>query len=95
MIIALALMMASDPARDAAMERCAEVVVAKLHPQRGMADVTGTRFEWLQASTAGRDWVIIGSIIEPEGSGRIAHRFTCRTRRDKPPRVTIGKVIRL
>ena len=77
------------------MERCAEAVVARLHPKIGMADLTGVNFEWLQISGIEPDLVIIGSIIEPDGKARLAHRFTCRMRGGKSPRVTIGKVVRL
>lgn len=95
MILGLALALAVTGEREAAMERCAEAVVARLHPRMGMADMSGTKFEWLSASTAGSDWVIIGSFIEPKGNGRVAHRFTCRTHGEKSPRVMIGKLIRL
>ncbi|MEO5938351.1 MAG: hypothetical protein ABIQ43_05010 [Sphingomonas sp.] len=94
-MIALALAMSASIERRDAMERCAAAVMAKLHPRMGMADVTGTKFEGLQASSAGNDWVVIGSIIEPDGSARVAHRFTCRTRGKKAPRVTLDNLIRL
>lgn len=89
MILFLALAMSAPIAREEAMERCAEAVVAKLHPRIGMADMTGTKFEWLQASTAGADWVIIGAITEPTRKGRVAHRFECVTHEPRQPRVRV------
>lgn len=94
MILALALVVAAPIDRRDAMERCAEAVIAARHPNMGMADITGTTFEWLSASSAGDDWVIIGSIIESEGKARVARRFTCRTRAERPPRITFGKIVR-
>jgi hypothetical protein len=95
LIVALALAMSAPIDRRDAMERCAEAVIAARHPNMGMLDITGTTFEWLSTATAGDDWVIIGSIIEPDGTSRVARRFTCRTRGDKPPRIAFGKVVRL
>ncbi len=95
MIVALALAMSGASDRRAAMERCAEAVIAARHPNMGMLDVTGTTFEWLSVATAGDDWMIIGSIIEPEGKGRTARRFTCRTHGESPPRIAFGKAVRL
>jgi len=92
-ILVLALAMAAMVAQEAAMERCAEAVVARLHPKIGMADMTGASFEWLQISGVALDLVIIGSFIEPHGKERVAHRFTCRTHGMKPPRVAIDKLI--
>lgn len=77
------------------VETIDETGFTKLHPRMGMADVTGTKFEWSQISTAEADWVIIGSIIEPNDDARIAHRFTCRTNGGKSVRVTLDKVIGL
>jgi hypothetical protein len=95
-ILALALAVAATPidSRDA-MERCAEAVIAARHPNMGMLDITATKFEWLSSASAGDGWIIIGSIIEPEGEARVARRFTCRTRGKKPPRIAFGRVIRL
>ena len=97
LVLALALTQAAaaPTARDEAMERCAEAAITARHPNMGMLDVTGTKFEWLSLSGGGDAWVIIGSIIEPEGKTRVARRFTCRTQDDKPPRVTFGKTTRL
>jgi len=94
-MLALALAMSAPIERRDAMERCAEAVIAARHPNMGMLDVTGTKFEWLSVSGGGGDWVIIGSIIESEGKARIARRFTCRTHGDKPPSIDFGKVVRL
>ena len=95
-----ALLIAAPPApppieRRKAMERCAEAVIAARHPGMGMLDVTGTRFEGLQASAAGNEWVIAGSIVEPAAKRATARRFTCRTRGDRPPRISFGKQVRL
>lgn len=91
----MALAAAATATRDQATERCAETVVAKLHPKIGMADMTGVYFEWLQISGIEPDLTIIGSIVEPDGNARVAHRFICRMRGKKSPRVEIGKLIRL
>lgn len=93
-MIALALAMSAPMERRDAMERCAEAVIAARHPNMGMLDVTGTKFEWLSLSDVGNDWVIIGAISEPVGKGRATRRFTCRTHGDEPPSITFGKVIR-
>ena len=93
-MIALALALAAAPRDyDAAMERCAERVVALRHPG-GMVDTTGIDFEWLQVSGTAPDWVIIGSIVETEEGARVARRFTCRMRGGKRPKVAFGKVVR-
>lgn len=93
-LFALAVV-ASTADQKQAMERCAERVIALRHPRMGMADLTDTSFEWLSLSGAGGDWVIIGSIIEPERGARVAHRFTCRRHGERTPRVTFGKTVRL
>ncbi len=90
--LALAAPLAVDP--HPAMERCAMRVMQLRHPG-GMVDASGIKFEWLQASTAGAEWVIIGAIIESERGERVARRFTCRTRGDRTPRVTFAAVIKL
>lgn len=98
MAILLALVTAAAPVpidRKGAMERCAERVIALRHPKMGMADLTDTKFEWLQVSGSGRRWVIIGSIIEPDKAGRVARRFACRVAGAGLPSVTFGRVIRL
>ena len=94
-MLALALAMSAPIDRRDAMERCAEAVIAARHPNMGMLDVTGTKFEWLSLSGGGDEWVIIGSIIEREGKARVARRFTCRTHGDTPPSVDFGKATRL
>lgn len=76
------------------MERCAARVVALRHPG-GMVDVSGINFEWLQASTAGAEWVIIGAIVEVEQGARVGRRFTCTTRGERKPRITFGKIVRM
>jgi len=93
-MLALALLAAAPIDRRDAMERCAEAVIATLHPNMGMADVTGTRFEAMTTTATGSDWVVRGVIVEPDGKTRIAHRFTCRTRGQLPPQVSVGKSVR-
>jgi hypothetical protein len=95
-LLALAAVAAPVPIdRQEAMERCAERVIALRHPNMGMADLTDTKFEWLQVSGTGTPWVIIGSITEPTKSGRVARRFTCRVEGEGRPSVAFGRVIRL
>ncbi|MDB5679987.1 hypothetical protein [Sphingomonas bacterium] len=93
-MILLALAVAATPIdRRDAMERCAEAVVAARHPNMGMLDITGTTFEWLSVAGVSGDWVIIGSIIEPEGKVRVARRFRCMTREPRKPKVRLLDVI--
>lgn len=95
MIVALALAMSEPIARGEAMERCAQAVITAQHPNMGMLDLTETKFEWLSVSGGGGQWMIVGSIIEPDGKARIARRFTCCTRGDRPPTISFGTSIRL
>lgn len=96
MIAALLLAAATQPpARNRALERCAEAVVAARHPRTGMIDTTGLSFVWRQVWTERNGWTIIGSIIAPEQGARLGRRFTCRGRERGRPRITFGQVARL
>jgi len=100
--IALAIAAPGPLDRDTAMDLCARRALAVLHPGMTLPEegsnevyVTGLKFEWLQASTAGDDWVIVGSIIEPKRGVQFGHRFTCRTQGSRKPSVMFGRVIRI